>query len=352
MRAAVANRLGGPEVLEEATLADPVPGPGRGARSTCAPRPSTVGTAACGSAPSARRTAARARARSRRSRYVLGSDGAGVVVERGPGVQSPLEGAEVVINPALFWGDSELAPADDLAGRSACPGRGRTPSASPSPRTTCGPSLRAWTWQHAAALPLAGLTAWRALTTRAQVAPGERVLVPGCGSGVATYLIQFARDLGAEVVVSSSSRAKLERALALGASSGVLYTDPDWTRQVGEVDVIVDSAGAPIWQSLNGLLRHGGRLVSFGRTAGGTRRGQHRQLLPRPVDASWHGQRQPARVRPHARAPRAGRLACPRSTPCTRSRVPPTPTPDSTTPPVREDRARHRVAPAAGPVGA
>ena len=99
---------------------------------------------------------------------------------------------------------------------------------------------------------------------------GERVLVPGCGSGVATYLIQFASDLGAEVVVSSSSPAKLARARELGASSGVLYTDEDWTRQVGEVDVIVDSAGAPIWQSLNGMLRHGGRLVSFGRTAGGT----------------------------------------------------------------------------------
>ena len=86
------------------------------------------------------------------------------------------------------------------------------------------------------------------------------------------------------MVVSSSSPAKLARARELGASSGVLYTDEDWTRQVGEVDVIVDSAGAPIWQSLNGLLRHGRRLVSFGRTAGGTAEVEHRQLLPCPVE--------------------------------------------------------------------
>ena len=261
MRAAVANRLGGPEVLEEATLADPVPGPGEvliDLRAASVNR----GTAACGSAPSAPRTAARARVRSAVP-YVLGSDGAGVVVERGPGLQSPLEGAEVVINPALFWGDSELAPADTWQVLGV-PRQGTYAERIAVPADYVRPKPARLDWQHAAALPLAGLTAWRALTTRAQVAPGERVLVPGCGSGVATYLIQFARDLGAEVVVSSSSRAKLERALALGASSGVLYTDPDWTRQVGEVDVIVDSAGAPIWQSLNGLLRHGGRLVSFG----------------------------------------------------------------------------------------
>ena len=120
MRAAVANRLGGPEVLEEATLADPMPGPGevlidlraasvnrrdRGVRlGTIRPQDRGEGEGSVAPFP-----------------YVLGSDGAGVVVERGPGVQSPLEGAEVVINPALFWGDSELRAGRHLAGPRRAP---------------------------------------------------------------------------------------------------------------------------------------------------------------------------------------------------------------------------------------
>jgi NADPH:quinone reductase-like Zn-dependent oxidoreductase len=268
VRAIVANRLGDPEVLEEAALVDPVPGPGevlvelraasvnrrdRGVRlGTIRPQDRGEGEGSVAPFP-----------------YVLGSDGSGVVVERGTGVDAPLEGAEVVINPALFWGPSELAPASTWQVLGV-PRQGTYAERIAVPADYVLPKPARLTWRQAAALPLAGLTAWRALVTRARVEHGERVLVPGCGSGVATYLIQFARDLGAEVVVSSSSPAKLARARELGASSGVLYTDEDWARQVGEVDVIVDSAGAPIWQSLNGLLRHGGRLVSFGRTAGGT----------------------------------------------------------------------------------
>src|SRR5262249_23039187 len=78
----------------------------------------------------------------------------------------------------------------------------------------------------------------------------------------------IAQTLGAEVVVTSSSDAKIERSIELGASEGVRYTDADWPAQVGEVDLVVDSAGAPSWPGALDCLRRGGTLVSFGRTGG------------------------------------------------------------------------------------
>jgi NADPH:quinone reductase-like Zn-dependent oxidoreductase len=124
------------------------------------------------------------------------------------------------------------------------------------------------TWHESAALPLAGLTAWRALVTRGRVQPGMRVLVTGAGGGAATFLVQIARAFGAEVTVTSSSDQKIARSIELGAAHGVRYTDPGWPAQVGEVDLVVDSAGAPAWPGALDCLRRGGTLVSFGRTGG------------------------------------------------------------------------------------
>jgi NADPH:quinone reductase-like Zn-dependent oxidoreductase len=97
-----------------------------------------------------------------------------------------------------------------------------------------------------------------------------RVLVTGAGGGAATFLVQISRAHGAEVVVTSSSDAAIERAIGLGAARGVRYTDADWPEQVGEVDLVVDSAGTPAWAGALRCLRRGGTLVSFGRTAGVT----------------------------------------------------------------------------------
>ena len=95
-----------------------------------------------------------------------------------------------------------------------------------------------------------------------------RVLVTGAGGGASTFLVQIAHALGAEVAVTSSSDDKIERAIELGAARGVRYTDPGWPSQVGEVDLVVDSAGAPAWPGALDCLRRGGTLVSFGRTGG------------------------------------------------------------------------------------
>jgi zinc-binding alcohol dehydrogenase/oxidoreductase len=198
---------------------------------------------------------------------VLGSDGAGVVVEHGRGVSRPPLGSEVVINPSLHWGDREDAPGPgwNILG---VPRMGTYAERIAIPADHLRQRPERLTWQGAAALPLAGLTAWRALVTRGRVGAGTRLLVTAAGAGVSTFLVQIACELGAKVVVTSSSPAKIDRAVELGARRGVLYTDDDWPEQVGEVDVVIDSAGGPAWTGALRCLRRGGTLVSFGRTAG------------------------------------------------------------------------------------
>jgi zinc-binding alcohol dehydrogenase/oxidoreductase len=198
---------------------------------------------------------------------ILGSDGAGVVSELGSGVGGVAVGDEVVINPSLNWGGSDESPGPDWE-TLGVPRQGTYAERIAVPAAFVAPKPPRLTWCEAAAAPLAGLTAWRAVVTKARVAAGERVLVPGVGSGVATFVLQFAHAFGCEVVVTSSSEGKLARAQDLGAAGGHLYTATDWPARVGAFDVVIDSIGEPIWSALGALLRPGGRMVSYGRTAG------------------------------------------------------------------------------------
>jgi zinc-binding alcohol dehydrogenase/oxidoreductase len=200
---------------------------------------------------------------------VLGSDGAGRIAAVGEGVGGLNAGTEVVINPYLNWGGGEdgPAPGGEILG---VPHQGTHAELIAVPADHVRPRPARLSWEEAAALPLAGLTAWRALVTRGRVAQGMRVLIPGAGGGVSTFLVQLAREMGAEVVVTSAAAWKLDRARELGATRGVLYTDPEWPAQVGEVDLAIDSIGGPSWPGIFECLRIGGTLVSFGRTGGST----------------------------------------------------------------------------------
>jgi len=198
---------------------------------------------------------------------VLGSDGAGVVSRLGEGVAGVGVGQEVVINPSVGWGDREDAPAPGWA-ILGIPRQGTYAERIAIPADHVRPRPQRLSWHEAAALPLAGLTAWRALVTRGRVQPGMRVLITGAGGGAATFLVQIAHAHGAEIVVTSSSEAAIDGAIEIGAARGVRYTDSDWPEQVGEVDLVVDSAGTPAWAGAQRCLRRGGTLVSFGRTAG------------------------------------------------------------------------------------
>ncbi len=194
---------------------------------------------------------------------VLGSDGTGVV-ESGP---AEWVGRSVLLYPGFDWGDDERFQRPDyrilgLPDQGCFAERIAVPASSLVERPS---HLDA---ESAAALPLAGVTAWRALMTRGQLAAGERVLVTGAGGGVASLAVQLAAAAGAEVWVTSSQTAKIDFAKTLGASGGALYTEEAWHKGLGAFDLIIDGAGGEGFGTLARLLAPGGRLVFYGGTRG------------------------------------------------------------------------------------
>lgn len=203
---------------------------------------------------------------------VPGSDGAGVVESVGTPSDAAWLGREVIINPAIEWGDDPRAqgPKFHFVG---LPDNGTFAEKLVVPVANLTAKPAHLTWEQAAALPLAGMTAWRALFTRAQLKAGERVLITGIGGGAALFALQFALAAGAQVWVTSSSADKIARARALGATGGVDYRAEGWgaTLQAaagGLFDVIVDSAGGDGFAQLIELTKPGGRVVFFGATRG------------------------------------------------------------------------------------
>jgi len=203
---------------------------------------------------------------------ILGSDGAGEVVAVGDGVDPALVGTAVVINPSLDWGTDDRAqgPKFRILG---LPDNGTYAELVAVPASHVFPKPSALSWAEAAAIPLAGLTAYRALFTRARAKAGETVLVTGIGGGVSTLALLFARHAGARVFVTSGSDDKLARARELGAAGGVNYRAEDWGKTVqalagGGPDVIIDSAGKDVFPTLLDIIRPGGRIVTFGATTG------------------------------------------------------------------------------------
>ena len=202
---------------------------------------------------------------------IPGSDGAGVVASVGAGAEASWVGREVVINPSFEWGASESAqgPKFSILG---LPREGTLAERVCVPAGQLSEKPGHLGWEEAAALPLAGLTAWRALFSRARLAPGERVLVSGIGGGVALFALQFAVASGNEVWVTSGSDEKIARAVALGARGGFRYDREGWATDAvkapGPFDVIVDSAGGPGFGKLIDAAAPGGRIVFYGATRG------------------------------------------------------------------------------------
>lgn len=202
---------------------------------------------------------------------ILGSDGAGVVERVGDDSHSYWVGREVVINPSIAWGGNEV-----FQGKSfhilGLPQDGTFAEFVRVPVANLHEKPMHLSFEEAAALPLGGLTAYRAVFSRAALKGGDTLLVIGAGGGVATFVLQWATHAGAKVYVTSSTAAKIERAVSLGAEGGVLYTDGDWATQLreqaGGFDIIVDSAlGEGVAHYLD-LANPGGRIVFFGGTAG------------------------------------------------------------------------------------
>ncbi|HVS97924.1 MAG TPA: zinc-binding dehydrogenase [Puia sp.] len=202
---------------------------------------------------------------------VPGSDGAGVVMP-GPDAGAWAE-KEVIINPALQWGNHSAyqdpadfrilgLPDDGTLGEYVCV---------PVENLVAKPAHLSF--EEAAALPLAGVTAYRALMTRAQVRRGETVLITGIGGGVALFALQFAVAAGAKVYVSSGSDEKIDRAMSLGATGGANYKNAGLVEALrslsgGGFDVVIDGAAGDGLNDLLDVMSPGGRLAIYGATRG------------------------------------------------------------------------------------
>lgn len=200
-----------------------------------------------------------------------GSDGAGEIVARGDGVEAAWQGQDVIINPCFGWGDREDAQAPDFS-ILGLPRPGTLAEKIAVPVSQVARRPAHLSWHEAAALPLGGLTAYRAVFARARLRAGERVLVSGIGGGVATLALQFAVAAGARVWVTSSAPEKIARAVALGAEGGFDYRDEQWPAKAakagGPFDVVIDSAGGDGFGRLVDVAAPGGRIVIYGATRG------------------------------------------------------------------------------------
>lgn len=202
---------------------------------------------------------------------ISGADGSGIVESVGSGVDGSIIGKEVIINPGLYWGADDRFTGEDfqILGN---PTNGTFAEYITIPREYVHEKPAYLSMEEAAALPLAALTAYRALLTKANLRSSDKVLITGIGGGAALYLLQIANATGASVYVTSSSEEKIRRAVDMGARGGYNYKDAAWVTkakdEIGGFDVIIDSAGGDGFAALTEVANPGARIINFGRTAG------------------------------------------------------------------------------------
>jgi NADPH:quinone reductase-like Zn-dependent oxidoreductase len=214
--------------------------------------------------------------------HILGADGAGEVVEVGEGVVKVVKGDKVMLNPGISdytceycrRGEHSYCVNYRLLGEHL-PGTIAEFVTVPDHNLAVIPNLhQPLSWPEAAAFSLVTLTAWRMVVTRAQVQPGETVLVWGVGGGVSLTAMRIAKMRGARVIATSSSDAKLAAARKLGADVTLNHATQKVAAEVRAltekrgVDVVVENVGEATWQESLRCLGKGGRLVTCGATSG------------------------------------------------------------------------------------
>jgi NADPH:quinone reductase-like Zn-dependent oxidoreductase len=224
--------------------------------------------------------------------HILGNDIAGVVREVGELVTWTKPGDEVMVQPgvscghcqACLSGQDNLCRDYDIIGYRRNGGYAELVAV---PGVNIIPRPGELSWPEAAALPLVTVTAWHMLVTRANVQPGEDVLVHAAGSGVGSIAIQIAKLRGARVITTASSDEKLAKARELGADETINYASDDWPKEVKRltgrrgVDVVVEHTGADTWPGSIAALKTNGRLVTCGATSGFDARTDLRQVFYR-----------------------------------------------------------------------
>lgn len=218
---------------------------------------------------------------------ILGSDGSGIVSKVGSEKLNNWLNKEVVINPSLNWGNNPRVQVKDYV-ILGTPNNGTFAEYVKIKASLLHPKPAHLNFEGAAAFPLAGLTAFRALFGRAKAQKNENVLITGIGGGVALFAAQFAIAAGCNVFVTSSNNQKIEKAKALGAAGGANYTLPDWHKQLaketGGFDVIIDGAGGEHFAKLIDLAKPAGRIAMYGATAGAFNSGVPAKIFWKQLD--------------------------------------------------------------------
>ncbi|SEN65947.1 zinc-binding alcohol dehydrogenase/oxidoreductase [Amphibacillus marinus] len=197
---------------------------------------------------------------------ILGSDGVGIVEEIGSAVRKFKKGDRVIVNPGMGW-EMNTSAAPETLEIVGYPSHGTFAEYYLVDQRWVEPMPSYLAWDEASVLALAALTAYRALFTKGKLAPNQTVFIPGIGSGVATFLLQFAKAAGANVIASSRSAEKRARAEQLGADL-VIDTNQDWKGCIAnrQIDLVIDSIGYATFHRSLEVLKPGGTLVTFGAT--------------------------------------------------------------------------------------
>ena len=210
--------------------------------------------------------------------HILGADGAGVVAEVGEQVTNTNPGDAVCLYPGIGCGRCEycMTERELMCGKLRVIGQredGTYAEYIRVPARNCFPIPPCLSFEEAAALPLAYISAWRMLVTNAELKPGEHVLIRDIGGGVAAASLQLAVHLGTHVIVTSGDVDKLAKAKTLGAQHAINDERSDFAKEVRQftgkrgVDVVVDCVGGDDWSKSLASLAKGGRLVTCGATA-------------------------------------------------------------------------------------
>jgi NADPH:quinone reductase-like Zn-dependent oxidoreductase len=211
--------------------------------------------------------------------HIVGSDIAGEVAEVGALVTRVKPGHRVLLSPGISCGQCEACfKGLDSACRSytlfGVLVDGGYAEYVRSPEVNVIPIPGDLSFDESAAVPLVFVTAWHMLITRAQLKPGEEVLVIGAGSGVGSAAIQLAKLMGARVIAVAGSDEKLDKAQALGADAIVNRQKQSIVEEVRRltnkrgVDVVFEHVGAAVWEACFDSLATYGRLVTCGTTSG------------------------------------------------------------------------------------
>ena len=191
---------------------------------------------------------------------ILGSDGVGTYKNR-----------RVIINPGQFWGNNQNVQSKEFK-ILGLPDNGTFAQSVFVEKQFLYDAPKHLSDYEAAALPLGGMTAYRALFSRAKAKKNEKVLIAGIGGGVALFALQFAIAAGLDVYVTSGNEEKIKKAIELGAKNGVNYKEKNWAKSLkassGGVDIVIDSAAGNSFAEYLKIINPGGRIAIYGGTQG------------------------------------------------------------------------------------